>query len=136
MCVKLVLLPRADMRSKNFLDDLGLSLAKEFGAISFHHYAHWPAAAKKLDTKKELAALTKHLHEEEYVLIGHGEGASVALEGIKQGTLDPKAVVIVDSAGKNSVEDIPLLEMKTAGSGKKDNTLAQHIASFVRNIYK
>jgi len=97
--MKVVLLGGNSPKNENWLKDLRKELKILFSDIYLHKYSHWQTGQEVIDLDKELEKLSKELKDQKnYIIIAKSAGAILALKGIKEKILTPKACIFMGTA--------------------------------------
>jgi len=97
--MKIVLLGGNSPKNENWLKELEQELRPFSNNIYLHKYSHWGQGQEVINLDKELEQLSKELkNEKNYIIIAKSAGAILALKGIKEKILTPKACVFMGTA--------------------------------------
>lgn len=90
--MELVLLPGNSAHNKSWIEDVEKNLGPLFDSTSIQSYRHWADGSEIIDLEYELEQLTHCLKKgKEMVIFGKSVGVALALKGIAEHKIFPKA---------------------------------------------
>lgn len=137
--MKIILLPGADKGNKVWARELAMFLRPTADSIQVHHHNHWyEGGGFHIEHEKE--NISRLLNDKNTIVIGHLEGADIAIDSLKNQKTLPKAFIAITK--KNNSSEIDNLEKRNVKvltlkeTNKSDNLLkiAQNIEEFIKTL--
>jgi alpha/beta superfamily hydrolase len=96
MINKLILLAGNSAGNKNWIEEVGETMAGDFKEVYVQHYDHWETDEGMIDLELEKSKLRKSTEDcSNCVVFGKSAGVILALQALESGIIDPYAMFFV-----------------------------------------